>query len=123
MRIFDLERYGKLHKIQLAVTSYVSGNLAVRMNELIDGEPEPWSILTVNLDSVRPLDCAFIDISNNGEEILAWIVRNGLAVPTGNYARSGYCVYPEYRFRPEILQTLDPEGYSGYLCTREEMQQ
>lgn len=123
MKIFELEHDGKIHKIQLAVTSYVGGNLAVRMNEPVDGELEPWSILTVNLESARPLNCAYIDINNNGEGILAWIVRNGLAIPTGKYAHSGYCVYPEYYFRPEILQTLDPEGYSEYLHNREEVQQ
>lgn len=72
-------------------------------------------VLTVNLDSVRPQNCAFIDTNNNGEEILAWIIRHGLAVPTGTYARSGYCQYPEYRFRPERLLEIDPEGYSAYL--------
>ena len=49
------------------------------------------------------------------EEILAWIIRHGLAVPTGTYAGSGYCRYPEYRFRPERLQEIDPEGYCVYL--------
>lgn len=29
--------------------------------------------------------------------------------------QSGFCTYPEYRFRANRLQELDPEGYAGYL--------
>lgn len=115
MKTFDLEKYGATYKIELKITSYMEGNLAVTMTSWENGEPEPWNVLTVNLDSVRPQNCAFIDTNNNGEEILAWIIRHGLAVPTGTYALSGYCQYPEYRFRPEILQEIDPEGYCTYL--------
>lgn len=121
MKTFDLEKYGTTYKIELKVTSYMEGNLAVTMTSWENGEPEPWNVLTVNLDSVRPQNCAFIDSNNNGEEILAWIIRHGLAVPTGTYERSGFCRYPEYRFRPEILQEIDPEGYSEYLRYREEV--
>lgn len=116
MKTFDLEKHGTTYKIQLNVTSYMEGNLAVTMTSWENGEPEPWNVLTVNLESVRPQNCAFIDTNNNGEEILAWIIRHGLAIPTGTYAaRSGFCQYPEYQFRPEILQEIDPEGYSAYL--------
>lgn len=115
MKTFDLEKYGSTYKIQLNVTFYMEGNLAITMTSWENGEPEPWNVLTVNLDSVRPKGCAFIDTNNNGEEILTWIIRYGLAVPTGTYERSGFCRYPEYRFRPEILQEIDPDGYSAYL--------
>ena len=115
MKTFDLEKYGTTYKIELKIASYMEGNLAVTMTSWENGEPEPWNVLTVNLDSIRPQNCAFIDTNNNGEEILAWIIRHGLTVPTGTYARSGYCQYPEYRFRPEILQEIDPKGYCTYL--------
>ena len=115
MKIFDLESYGRTHKIQLNITSYNEGNLAISMTSWEDGEPEPWSSLTVNMPSCRPRNCAYIDTNNNDQEILAWIIQNGLAVPTGNTAYSGYCEYPEYRFRPDILEQIDPEGYAAYL--------
>lgn len=53
--------------------------------------------------------------NNNDGDILAWIALHGLAEPTSRYGCSGYCRYPEYRFRPEILQELDPDGYLEYL--------
>ncbi len=116
MKTFDLEKYGTFHKIQLCISAYCdNGSLAIVMNDWASGEEEPWNVLTVNLDSVCPKDCAFIDTNNNGEDILAWIERHGFAAPTGNYGYSGYCIYPEYRFCPEILQELDDEGYSAYL--------
>ena len=36
-------------------------------------------------------------------------------IPTGRTMQSGFCTYPEYRFRANRLQELDPEGYAGYL--------
>ncbi|EKC79500.1 hypothetical protein LEA_02372 [human gut metagenome] len=33
--------------------------------------------------------------------------------PTGRTMQSGFCTYPEYRFRANRLQELDPEGYAG----------
>ena len=78
MKIFDLEKYGNTYKIQLNVTSYTEGNLAVTMTSWEDGEAEPWNVLTVNLNSIRPQNCAFIDTNNNGEDILAWIIWQSL---------------------------------------------
>ena len=116
MKTFDLKKYGTTHKIQLNVRSYSDGGgLAITMDDWACGYAEPWNTLTVNLDSPCPRDCAFIDTNNNDGDILAWIVLHGLAEPTGRHGCSGYCRYPEYRFRPEILQELDSEGYSEYL--------
>lgn len=42
-------------------------------------------------------------------------LEDGLAIPTGRTMQSGFCTYPEYRFRANRLQELDPEGYAGYL--------
>lgn len=120
MKIFELNKYGTVHPIELGVASYSEGNLAITMTTWEEGVPEPWNILTVNLSGIRDKNCAYIDTNNNGEEILAWIIRHGLAVPTGYIQRSGYCLYPEYRFRPEILQEIDQEGYLSYLKEQEE---
>lgn len=78
MKRFDLERYGKTYSIQLTIATYLNGNLAIRMENWSNGEPELWNILTVNLGGKMPKDCAFIDTNNNGKDILAWIVRHGL---------------------------------------------
>ena len=49
---------------------------------------------------------------------VCWFVsrdRTGDFIPTGRTMQSGFCTYPEYRFRANRLQELDPEGYAGYL--------
>ncbi|WP_148509878.1 DUF4313 domain-containing protein [Hungatella hathewayi] len=115
MMTFPYEKYGRIHPIQLQVVAYLDGNLAIEMITWEDGCPEPWNTLTVNLSGQRQKNCAFIDTNNNGEDILSWIIRHGLAVPTGNMARSGFCTYPEYRFREDRLRDIDPEGYESYL--------
>lgn len=49
------------------------------------------------------------------------LVRHGLAVSTGRQGRSGYCTYPEYRFREKRLREIDADGYENYLQTREKL--
>ncbi|WP_368379350.1 DUF4313 domain-containing protein [[Clostridium] symbiosum] len=114
-RRFELNKYGKIYPISLEVNSYMDGNLAIQMYSWEDGYPEPWDFLTVNLEGKREKDCAFIDTNHNGQEILVWIIRNGLAVPAGRYGRSGYCSYPEYRFKETLLREIDPKGYENYI--------
>lgn len=115
-RQFELKKYEKVYSITLEVTTYSEGNLAIQMVSWEDGYPEPWDTLTVNLDGIREKDCAFINVNNNGKEILAWIIRYGLAVPTGSWKNSGYCSYPEYRFKEDVLRGIDQEGYEAYLA-------
>lgn len=114
MRYLELNKYGKKLKISVQVACYLNGNLAISLISWGEDGPEPWNRLTVNLNSIREKNCAFVDTNNNGQEILAWIIRNGLGVPTGRTARSGFCVYPEYRFKEEILRELDLSGYEEY---------
>lgn len=114
-RRFEIKKYGTVYPISLEINSYLDGNLAIQMYSWEDGYPEPWDLLTVNLGGIREKDCAFIDINHNGQEILAWIIRYGLAVPTGRFGRSGFCSYPEYRSKEIVLREIDPKGYEDYL--------
>ena len=52
-RQFELKQYGKVYPITLEIESYPEGNLGIQMVCWEDGEPEPWSSLTVNLDGLR----------------------------------------------------------------------
>lgn len=123
MKLLDYPKYGKNHPLQVKVCSYLNGNIAVQLITWEDRHsPEPWSMLTVNLDGQREKDCAFIDTNNNGDGILDWITEQDLAAPTGAVQFSGYCHYWEYHFIPERLMELDPEGYAEYLQYREEKQ-
>ena len=108
------KKFGTTHPIQLQVTSYLNGNLAIQMVTWESGDPEPWATLTVNLPGQRQKDHALID-TNADSEFPIWLIRHGLAIPTGRTMQSGFCTYPEYRFRANRLQDLDPEGYAGYL--------
>ena len=123
MQTFTLNAHGQQYKIRLTVRVYPGGNLAIAMEAMDrpDGYWEPWSVLTVNLGTLRAKDCAYIDTNNNDDAILDWIADNNLAYPTGATGHSGYCHYPEYRFNPELLQQIDPLGYAAYIQQRESM--
>lgn len=117
MKTFDFERNGNTYKMKLEIRTYSNGNLALAMHVHTEDGWEPWNILTVNLHFSLNKNVAYIDTNNNGESILAWIIRNKLAVPTGKTARNGYCTYPQYKFRETALREIDPEGYEKYLAT------
>ncbi len=119
MKTFRFEKYGKQYEMKLEVRFYENGNLAIPLCVWGDDGWENWSVLTVNLEDDLPPYHAYININDNGEGILAWILRNGLAAPTGKMKRSGYCQYPEYRFRPQALREADPDGYEMYMAMRQ----
>lgn len=120
-KILKLKKYWHVYRIALKVTCYEKRNLAVQM--LYWNRKYkcwlPWESLTVNLDGKREKNYAFIDTNYNGEEILPWIVRYRLAVPTGRTRQYGLCTYPEYRFREEALRRFDKKGYERYLMELE----
>lgn len=114
MKIYKIEKHNETYQVMLRVATYREGNLAIQMMVELDGRLEPWNTLTVNFQGCRERNCAFIDTNNNGQDILAWIIRHGFAVPTGRKIRSGYCEYPEYRFREKALREMDEGGYAEY---------
>ncbi len=66
---------------------------------LCDGDLEHYTDVTVNLpDCNRSAGCQFIDINNNGEDILDWLEDNGFGKRTGKSGQSGFCSYPEFNF-------------------------
>ena len=58
-----------------------------------------WAAQSVwNCLNIKKTGCQFIDTNNNGEAVLDWLVLYELGVPTGRYAASGHCMYPEVDF-------------------------
>ena len=96
---FDLVKYGRAWPIYYDIAKYCENdNLAIQLFSDSEGYTEPWSTLTTNLSEKLFPDCAYVDINNNGEEIIKWISDNKFGVPTGRNCQSGRCVYPLYRF-------------------------
>ena len=106
MKKLTLNAWGADHTIVLDTAEYTNGRLAVEMLEVVDSWVEPWSMLTVNVPDTELSDknCAFIDTNNNGNDIVFWLMENGLGSPTARWAYSGFCSYPEFRFNMELLE-------------------
>lgn len=87
--------------VSFCTSTYLNnGNLYVGLETVIEGFAEHWCDVTVNTDDVCDSDCGFID-TNNNPDIDSWLIENGIAVPTGNWAVSGFCMFPEFRFNME----------------------
>ena len=58
---------------------------------------EPYCYVSVNLVQVNPQSdkCIFVD-TNNAAWLETFLQENGFGLPTGRFATSGSCCYPEY---------------------------
>lgn len=112
--------WGNTYDLCVEVSSYMYGSgLAIELYDRTDGDLEPYSNLTVNIDArLSGPDCAFVDTNNFGtaEELIR---NNKLGKPTGRIGYSGYCSYPEYRFdmkeiykyciNPDDIPAIEPK--------------
>jgi hypothetical protein len=91
------------HTLFLSTEEYqMSGSLAVEVYEIPadGGEPEYFDTITVALpDSmfIEGEDMAFID-TNNCSWAVKMLKKMKLAKETGDWSRSGFCIYPLYKF-------------------------
>lgn len=115
MKTLTLNKYRKQHPMTFVIGRYANnGNLYVGLITHEEGYPEPWQNLTVNLDMKCKENCAFIDTNNNGNEILWWLIDNGLGDVTEELRDSGFWVYPEFKFNMDKLFEYVMEGDNHY---------
>ena len=111
MKTLPLTSYGKTHPVSFNKANYAENkNLYVGLTTWIEGWPQPYGDITKNLSVKCADNCAFIDTNNNGDEIIDWLIANGLGKPTGRERASGWCVYPEFEFDMDKLNELCVEG-------------
>ena len=102
MKTIEIESYGELHDVYIQKNVYAyNDNLCL---DLIDICGEPWSNLTVNFDIPLNKDEGFIDVNHN-PGICEILIEKGIAKPTGKAVKSGYIIYPLYRFDFDVLNS------------------
>ena len=105
LRFMQYSAWGTTYDTCIEVGSYLcGGGLYLSLQDRCEDGLEPFADMTVNLPEYRPAaDCAFVDTNNLGqaEQLIA---EYRLGKPTGRFARSGYCTYPEYRFDMEKIK-------------------
>lgn len=109
MKTLTLNKYGKAHPMTFTVNKYSNnGNLYVGLVTHEEGWAEPWSDLTVNLGVKCKENCAFIDVNNNGTEIIPWLVENGFGKLKHRVECSGFAIYPEFEFNmARLMEFVD----------------
>lgn len=108
--------YGEDEKVEPYLSMYTNNdNLFVG---LAYEDPElgkmPYADVTVNVTKL-PYLMAAIDTDNNGQEIMDFLVENGLAKPVlGQVAHSGFVDFPIAVFNAEALEKIDPKVFADY---------
>lgn len=96
---------GDEYKVLPVISRYLNRNIAIRL--ICEDTKEPFATLTVNLpDITLPEGYAFVD-TNNIADARRYIMENELGEDTGIEVRSGYWIYPLYRFDMGRLKADD----------------
>lgn len=94
-KYYKLNMYGETYEVRLERETYAyDGSLAIELMEKNEG---PFATLSVCIPEYEHTNekCIFVDTNNCGWAI-KFLESNGLGKPTGMYAYSGFCCYPEY---------------------------
>lgn len=105
MKTYKVETDFGTYEVELGVSEYLNnGSLAI---ELIDAEErESFAILTVNINEKgADKETAYVDI-NDCPWATKFIEDNELGEFTGKYGRSGFCVYPLYKFNLDKIKEV-----------------
>ena len=109
-KIYRIDTYDREEEVVLRFDTYnINDSLAVslycrnsEMDTDVDNTPfdDLFGVITVNLrESVTlPFGTQFVDV-NNFPGIHKWLIDNNIAEPTPICARSGFCVYPAFKFK------------------------
>ena len=90
----------EIYLVPVAKKYLNNGSLAII---LYKEDNEEFCSLTVNInEDYHGTNTAYVD-SNNYSWIRDFIEDNDLGAPTGRAGRSGFCIYPEYKFKMEKL--------------------
>lgn len=73
----------------------------------------PYTDVTVNVGKLPFLESA-IDINNNGQAIIDFLVKNGFGELTDKVIFSGYCSFPVFRFHENKLREIDAATFEQY---------
>ncbi len=114
---FDYEtNYGETERVCITIGAYAHDENIYLGMDFFDrdlGAMDFYGDITVNITKLQPF-MACIDTNNNGEKIVDFLVKNGLAEPAGRSLPSGFCMYPVFRINPEKLREVDPRGFRQY---------
>ena len=90
-------QWGTTEKVYLRKTSYqIDDTLAVQM---ISEDGEPYTVITIHTDE-KPSnkECAFVKNYSENTGIDEFLIKNGIAEPSGRVVSSGYVEIPEFKF-------------------------
>ena len=108
--------YGEAEKVEPYLSMYTDNDNLFMGLAYEDPEygKQPYTDVTVNITKL-PYLMAAIDVNNNGQEMMDFLVDNGLAVPLkGQSVRSGFVDYPIAVFNEEALEKIDPKVFAQY---------
>ena len=94
---------------------WYNNNIAIQLyaKDKDDAEDffEPYCSVSVNVIKVKPQSdsCIFVD-TNNAPFLEDLLQSNGFGLPTGRFATSGFCCYPEYLLNIKLMKEYQLQG-------------
>ena len=121
MKLFEFHNPRKPEKTMLGFFKFekywYNNNTAIRLyaKDKDDAEDffEPYCSVSVNVIKAKPQSdsCIFVD-TNNAPFLESLLQEKGFGLPTGRFATSGYCCYPEYLLNIKKMKEYQMYGNS-----------
>lgn len=110
--------YGLTERVTPKINCYANNNnlylgLDYFGNDMEDWLWLPYCDVTVNVGKLPYLESA-IDTNNNGTGIIAFLEKNGFGHLTGRSIKSGFCVFPVFKFNEDKLKEVDSDNFVLY---------
>ena len=106
---FTSRRDGCQYEIVFCKDSYANNNRLYIGCNCSDGEP--YCDITVNLtqDNIPEGNYGFLDTNNGERDLFDLMFEKGWMENTGDFAMSGFCIYPLVKFSDEFLEMIENE--------------
>ncbi len=96
----------KEYNIAFRLGNYENGNLAILMECYKDDGTYDGAFakLTVNLGLELMEGYGFLDVGDLGDEIVSWVIDNGLGEDTGYREKTDFVIYPLFKFNMDKIK-------------------
>lgn len=109
---------GSIERIHLMMSgAEVCDRLCIGLFSMEGGYPSFCGNVTADIPGELPAYCAYVD-TECMPELAEFLARNRIAETTEMKKKWGNAVYPLYRFSPERLRELCPEGLARYEAAK-----
>ena len=101
-KIHTIKMYDKTYRIRFALSAY-RNNGAPAIVAINEDDGDVFAVVSVNIPGYDTGDNMVVADTNNCEELIDAMEREGVIGEPEDYIQSGFCVYPVVKINKEVF--------------------